>query len=305
MSGAPAYTKQTWDDSLRAMGLNPDYVLKNSPIGTNARWDIENNQAGVLVDPVTGITYQPGDIIPEDVRDRVVPLSNSAGPVAGTNSQGTFNALGNMPASWKGLQTNIAGLGADTGIPIAANTGLGGTDMPELPATDLVGEETYGPFAAYMARLGLGGRQALNPAEQYRGGQYGPLKSIFDVLTRMATAVPSFAPSTGEFANWALPNVGANLYSQAANALRGIFGLTPEQRAGSSTEFQDNNVTELKNFLLSGLAPKLGLTTANWLAGKVPSEQQRWLNTQAMGQDTNTSFLDWFRKQYNLQALGY
>lgn len=174
-------------------------------------------------------------------------------------------------------------------------------------------EDIFDPFTAYLQRLGLGQRNYLNPAEQYQVGQYNPLSTMYGVQGRMATQFPELLP--GYFTDYALGNpnrTGGNIYGYANSLMSKILGATPEARGTMGTVWEPTwsegertsggNIAELQQLLQTALRQNLGRPGANWLAGNLPAEQQRWAGGLAQG-GTGT-FLDYIRQKYNLQGLG-
>jgi hypothetical protein len=197
-----------------------------------------------------------------------------------------------------------ASLGTTTGTGGTGGTGgfsdvlTGGTSNPNT-------EETYSPFTAYLQAKGLGTQNYYNPAQNYMINQYEPLSSIYDVRRLMSLVNPSYDP--GNYVSpWAAANTG-NATSLSRNTLSQLLGFNQEQQGLAGLDFspQYNGTDEvgtgnrgyLQGLLKTGLRGVLG----NYLASKIPWEQQQWGNTQAAG--GSGTFLDYLKQKYNLGSL--
>ena len=181
-------------------------------------------------------------------------------------------------------------------------TALGGAGLAQT-------EDVYDPFTAFLQMLGLGGRNYYSPQERYNVGQYDPLSNLFGIQGRMGTVDPSYAPSSGYFADYA-GGVG-DVYQKARELLSGIFGMGTEQRGQAETVYEptysegertgSGNVAELQALIQAALRQQLGRPGANWMASRLPGEQQLWANTQAG--DGGDTFLDYLKQKYNLGSF--
>jgi len=171
-----------------------------------------------------------------------------------------------------------------------------------------VTEGIFDPFTAYLQKMGLGTQNYYNPAQQYQIGQYDPLYNLYGLQGRMATVNPAWAPQAN-FADYT-QQMGAGPGIRSYNLLRQLLGWNPEQRAQVGATYEptwsegertgSGNIAELQQLLKTALQPYLGRPGANWMAGNLPAEQQRWAGGQAAG-GTGT-FLDYIRQKYNLMG---
>ena len=178
-----------------------------------------------------------------------------------------------------------------------------------------VTEDIFDPFTAYLQKMGLGTQNYYNPAQQYTMQQFDPLNMLYGLQGRMGTVDPGWAPrSTG--ADYAYDFTGRGstpIQGRARSLMQQIMGWSPEQRAQAGTTYEptwsegertsSGNIGELQQLIQQALRKQLGRPGANWLAGNLPAEQQRWAGTQAQG-GTDT-FLDYIRQKYNLGAAGW
>jgi len=187
-------------------------------------------------------------------------------------------------------------------------------------------EDIYDPFTAYLQRLGLGTQNYFNPAQQYQIGQFDPLQNMYNIRGRMATLPGNQGMAPGYFSDWMNqftpnPNQGGGMnsyygtmYPQAQNLMRQIFNTGQEGRAQAGTVYEptysggertgSGNIAELQQLIQTALRGQLGRPGANWLAGNLPAEQQRWAGQQ-VAQGPQGTFLDYIRSKYNLGGLGY
>ena len=176
-------------------------------------------------------------------------------------------------------------------------------------------EDIFDPFTSYLQKLGLGTQNYYNPAQQYQMQQFDPLNMMYGLRGRMASVIPPLAPG-GTFADYAFPFAGnmsgQGMQNQAKGLLGALMGWNPEQRAQAGAVYEPTysegertgggNIAELQQLIQQALRGQLGRPGANWLAGNLPAEQQRWAGGQAQGQ-TGT-FLDYIRQKYNLGSFG-
>lgn len=181
---------------------------------------------------------------------------------------------------------------------LGGNMGLG-------PTTGTQTEEVYSPYTSYLQALGLGDQSYYNPAQQYMMRQYMPLSTIYDVRRRMATDNPSYNP--GDYLGQWASNTWNDTTGLAKNTLADILGMGQEQRATLGLDFSpyftgtDNvgtsNLGWLQDLIGTGVRGNLG----NWLSSQIAPAQQQWGNYQAGG--GSDTFLDYFKKKYNLESL--
>lgn len=173
------------------------------------------------------------------------------------------------------------------------------------PTTGTQTEEVYSPYTSYLQALGLGDQSYYNPAQQYMMRQYMPLSTIYDVRRRMATDNPSYNP--GDYLGQWASNTWNDTTGLAKNTLADILGMGQEQRATLGLDFSpyftgtDNvgtsNLGWLQDLIGTGVRGNLG----KWLSSQIAPAQQQWGNYQAGG--GSDTFLDYFKKKYNLESL--
>ena len=110
-----------------------------------------------------------------------------------------------------------------------------------------------------------------------------------------------------------LPQVEGNLaglpsaaYQATLAALKNLFGAGPEERkrVGMEDVLGGEELGELARLFRTGLRQRGGQPFADWFAGNLPEEQQRWLarQTPEAGLARNGgSFLDYLMQKYNLR----
>lgn len=165
-------------------------------------------------------------------------------------------------------------------------------------------EEYYGRWPGFGTALGLYGRQALSPYEQYQAGMQPQLETLYDVGGRMGRVGLTQYDPNQLFSQWAPPyaqNPFA-MYAQARGMMGGLIGLTPEQRAQAEITTEGADFPAL---LQMGLRSQLGKQTAGWMAGQIPAARQAYSaqypqTGMAEGLQGAPSFMDYIMQKYNL-----
>jgi hypothetical protein len=201
----------------------------------------------------------------------------------------------------------------------------GGVNPLPAQGTGAAFETQTDPFTAYLNRLGIGGKMAYNPAQQYQVGLYDPLKSIYDVQQRLhgAGAVlqdPNKMPATfSDYMSKTGAGVGG-LVESARGQLQNIFGATPEQKAsigsnvgmnyepsqydtGTTGEGQAMNagsIDELANLIRYGLRGTQGIMGSRYAASRLPQAQQAYYSQKSAGSTTQPNFIDWLKSNWGI-----
>lgn len=205
-----------------------------------------------------------------------------------------------------------------TGLaPVPGGTPPGGSPpAAQGPLTDLQNvEATYDPYTAFLQQIGIGGRTYLNPAEQYKQSLVQPIDVLKSLQEKMGMALMG-APAAQSFTDYASPflNAPGNIYSKARELWGTLMGQSPTRRGEGGFAYEPTygfddkgervrttgNIQELQALLkLAGGSP-FGMRGSTWLSKRLPEEQQKWVSTQAAGQGTGESFLDYIRSRYNI-----
>lgn len=192
-------------------------------------------------------------------------------------------------------------------------------EMAHAAGTELATD----PYTAYLERLGIGGKQFYNPAEQYQEALFDPFYSLYGTEARLQGPGGVMQDPTKQSATFTdfLTRIGgglAGLTQGALGQMKSIFGATPEQKltmgyepgqyeAGSSGEarggMDPGQLAELQGLMRYGLRPSAGILGSGYAAGRLPQAQQAYYSQKAAMQPSalNTSFLDWLRKNWGLQ----
>uniref|UniRef100_A0A6H2A0P8 Uncharacterized protein n=1 Tax=viral metagenome TaxID=1070528 RepID=A0A6H2A0P8_9ZZZZ len=186
-------------------------------------------------------------------------------------------------------------------------------------------EKVYDPYTAYLQQIGIGGRQYLNPAEQYQRGLYDPLQTMYGLQQRYQLLPGAGVPAPGgSFVDYASQFGGdrAAVGQRARQLLNALYSTNPTARgeegfayeprfgetgagqgviaAGGVEGVEGGDINELMELLQLGMRAKMGARGAGYISGRLPREQQIWTSQQAGATPSNQSFLDYLRQKYNL-----
>jgi len=241
--------------------------------------------------------YAKGQISLGEYQSLMTQMSHRSDEIrlAGGGGAGGGTPVGTTPVS------NVMGDGGGAAAGGGGVVGGGGAPVSEV----------YSPFTAYMNRMGLGGRNYLNPAEQYRASFAQPTENLWRIQDLMAGAGTAMGvyPTEGfeAYLNTVLQPTA--LRSRAAQLLGTLFQATPEQRA-ANPEFNfsfepppgrpqssERDIGYLQELVRTALGGRMAPIAIGYLQEGIPKLQNIWQQQVAAGQ-TSSPFLDWFRSRY-------
>jgi len=289
-------------------------------------WDKINDDPNRTVNPTTVIPdwKNPGGSRPPNslITNEIIGPSYP-GTVEGELGWGTVSGR-KAPFNWRNGQWVQSTSGVGGGFnPDYPNAGSGGFGDYLTGVTGAGGEgggtgtdtaAPYGPQTQYLRALGIGGGYQ-NPAQKYLANMYDQFRNIWALQQPINTATGGTSQDWGQY----IGNLGGgmqNVYSQAANTLSKLLGMSNADRATAgfnfepqydpvtgekltSTETGELSIANLQSLLGQGTAQRFGPIGSNWLSGRIPQLQQDWQLGQAGG-GTGTTFLDYLMKKYNL-----
>ncbi len=169
----------------------------------------------------------------------------------------------------------------------------------------------YGYKQQYYGRLGIGAGTP-GAAAGYLRGQYNPLRALYGIEERFAPFLDEGA-GQGSWQNYLRPSARLTepLYRgrRAQNILSQLVGQSPTGRAergmtwgptydefGQAT--REVSQAEQQDLLSMALASRWGPRGAARFAGRLPVEEELWMEGQAGG--ATTPFLNWLNTKYGL-----
>jgi len=198
-------------------------------------------------------------------------------------------------------------------FPSPTGTTGGETPMAMGGTPRAVGAE-YGPYTQYLMRLGLGGGGYMTPAQRYQASLYDPLQALYGLEQRFVGA-PGMGAAPGEWGDYIGRGYAYNpaeMYGRAGGMLGGLMGMSPAQReeygmtwgvgypelGAGEPERLGLSMAEQQALVGMALRPSWGPYGAQRMAGRLPQEEQLWMQQQAQGEVI--SFLDYLRRKYNM-----